>query len=195
MWRKRNELWRTCASRVLLCWGPTDERTCSSIRPWKLARRKGPGRWGRTRSASWLPLTGAWLWAKRWWWCVNLFNKNNKQENKGKNKSKCLCQLYELCRSSFPINRSTSPFRWMPLPPPRRCYLIYRALFYTVQWLNKKIKKKNARRQGLNKYTESSEQYLAATTIHWLLLSSFFSIFFPRFFSFFTCDTRHSFDL
>ena len=56
----------------------------------------------------------------------------------------------------------------------------------------------NAQRQWLNKYTESSEQYLAATTIHWLLLlarAEFLFYFLPRFFFFFNCDLRHSFDL
>ena len=78
--------------------------------------------------------------------------ENNKQENKGKT-SQNVCQLYELCCSSFPINRSTPVSMNALPPPPSMCYLIYRALFYTVQWLiNKKnIVYKETRRISMRK--------------------------------------------
>ena len=147
--------------------------------------------------------------------------ENNKQENKGKT-SQNVCQLYELCCSSFPINRSTPVSMNALPPPPSMCYLIYRALFYTVQWLiNKKnIVYKETRRISMRKrigdfFGDTDERSTPVTQQIYRELraipscyynsliviagscrvSFLFSSPFLFFFFFFNCDLRHSFDL
>ena len=60
--------------------GATFERTCSAIPPWTLGERIRPGRSNRRQSALWPPIIDAWLWAKRWWWSVNLSSHWKQEE-------------------------------------------------------------------------------------------------------------------